>query len=70
MNNLSKGLIYEGGCHSLLEFILSVPGFTHLQLTDGLSDWLNDNLCYPVISSSTFLHSDVAQLLWSGTVFV
>lgn len=36
MNNLSNGLIYEGGCHSLVEFILSVPNLTH----QWLADWL------------------------------
>lgn len=34
MNNLSNGLIYEGGCHSLVGFILSVPDLTHQRLAD------------------------------------
>lgn len=37
MNNLSNGLIYEGGCHSLVEFILSVLNLAHQP-----ADWLTD----------------------------
>lgn len=40
MNNFSNGLIYEGGCHSAVEFIPSVPDLTHQRLTERAADWL------------------------------
>lgn len=41
MNNLSNGLIYGGGCHSVGELILNVLDLTHPWLTDWLwTDWL------------------------------
>lgn len=34
MNNLSDGLIYEGICHSLAEFIVIVPNLVHHKMTN------------------------------------
>lgn len=42
MSDLSDGLIYEGGCHSLTEFIVIVPNLTHHKMTNWLIELLTD----------------------------
>lgn len=40
MNNLSDGLMYEVGCHSLADFIVTVLDLTHHDVTNWLNEWL------------------------------
>lgn len=45
MKNLSDGLIYGGGCHSLPQFIVIAPNLIHHTAASRLNERLTDNRC-------------------------